>query len=43
MILVDSDVGFAMMRMLQILAEGKIQIEFCVFRDRSEAEAWLAE
>jgi len=41
-ILVDSDVGFGMMRMLQILSEGKIQIELGVFRDRTEAFAWLA-
>jgi hypothetical protein len=42
-ILVESDVGFGMMRMLQILSEGKIQIELGVFRDRTEAFAWLAQ
>ncbi|MDP6634801.1 MAG: hypothetical protein QGG42_07885 [Phycisphaerae bacterium] len=40
-IFVDSDIGFGMMRMLQILAEANIPVELGVFRNKERAIAWL--
>ncbi len=42
-ILVNSDLGFGMMRMLQILAEEHFKFELRVFRDRDLAVKWLEE
>ncbi len=40
-ILVDSVLGFGMMRMLQLLAEEQFKFHFGVFRNRDEAIEWL--
>ena len=40
-ILANSDVGFGMMRMLQMLAEEKNKIEFRVFRTKAQALSWI--
>jgi hypothetical protein len=42
-LLVDNDLGFGMMRMLQILSEERLKIEFGVFRGKDEALEWLNE
>ncbi len=42
-IVVDSDLGFGMMRMLQLLGEDKFHYEIRVFRERDEAIEWLSE
>ncbi len=42
-IIVESDLGFGMMRMLQLLSEGQIRFKFGVFRSKSEAMKWLGE
>ena len=42
-LLVDSDLGFGMMRMLQIIAEDKVHVIFKVFRSKGQALQWLAE
>ncbi len=41
--LVDSDLAFGMMRMLQILAEESLKIEFGIFRSKDEALRWISE
>jgi len=42
-LVVQSEVGFGMMRMLQILAEDKVQVTFGVFRDLAGALRWVNE
>ena len=42
-IFVDSDVGFGMMRMLQMLADEKNKITFRVFKTKNQALSWLNE
>ncbi|MFC1554689.1 hypothetical protein ACFL7D_08660 [candidate division KSB1 bacterium] len=42
-ILAKTELGFGMMRMLQILAENKYKIEIKVFREKDEALKWLKE
>ena len=41
--LVDSDLGFGMMRMLQLIADEKVYVKFSVFRSKDKALQWLAE
>jgi len=40
-ILVDSDLGFGMMRMLQLIADDKLQVVLNVFRNKEKALQWL--
>ena len=40
--LVESDLGFGMMRMFQLIADQDIDIEFSVFRNSEDAICWLA-
>ena len=40
-ILVDSDLGFGMMRMLQLLSDGVLSVEINVFKDQDLALKWL--
>lgn len=42
-ILVDSDFAYGMMRMFQIIAEGRMKIEYGVFRDKESAIEWLRD
>ncbi len=42
-ILVDSDLGFGMMRMLQLIADDKLQVVLSVFRNKEKALQWLAD
>ena len=43
--LVTSDLGYGMMRMLQIMAEGELKFEIGVFRsnEQDQALAWLSK
>ncbi len=42
-ILVNSDLGFGMARMFQTLADQRLNMEYRVFREKSEAVAWLTQ
>lgn len=42
-ILVDSDLSFGMARMFQALADQRLNMEYGVFREKSEAIAWLTQ
>ena len=39
---VDSDVGFGLMRMMQLFADKQFKFEFEVFRDKEQALHWLS-
>ena len=40
-VVAQSDLGYGMMRMLSIMAEGKFQFQLETFRSLSEAITWL--
>lgn len=40
-IVAGHDLGFGMMRMLQMLSEGQFEMELSVFRESLEAYRWL--
>jgi len=40
-ILVNSDLAFGMMQMLQLLAHEQVKVEIGVFRDKDQATKWL--
>ena len=42
-ILVDSDLGFGMMRMLQLIAEDKLEVVLNVFRNKEKALQWCID
>ena len=42
-ILVDSDLGYGMMRMLQILAEERFKTSLGLFRSKDQALEWLSD